>query len=614
MQNVLNFKIWQKTMSKNRYGIFFFLLIHLCYLSAEQNEYYKNPETSLPLVITRNADLKNFTYTYYILNRFNSPVYGSEESPRPVTEIEVREKFFTSIEEYIRPSRVEMEWAYKQAGKEKKGFVNDGIYELHLLETNRRNKTIANEYIYRIIIDTKPPSITKNDCILTSGTLYKNKQEYLALSLKNRTVKAHVWEVLLDDREYIYKEECPYGEERLFPPAVPLQYSDYASLSLGAHELTLIAQDCAGNRKEVRIPFRVENYPFHLSIIGNDGVVLKADGTIKPFYYAGIGIQSKVWKTAIYDADGVEHFSGVFSSDEPVYCRRFEWNGTSKITQEKVKDGTYTVVLLCKDDAGNELKQNELCTVFYESSARHSVSHARAEVLEQPALTCSFSNGLFNLKLNRKDTVKTAVLKVIHEDKQLYETDIEDTQNISWDGYDSNGRFRLSTGEEYNFVLETINEQDEQEIFSSHFCTPLIFKADGEKNRKKVVVKPVYFIGNDAGLLSDNEYFIQNAASLRKTAQAILKQLDKDDVLILAGNANYTTYPNRSLMKKEKQLLIELSRNRAEIVKKAFVFFGIPERHIKIEANGGEQLLVAPDSKDNWKNRRVEFFIEKAEQ
>ena len=233
---------------------------------------------------------------------------------------------------------------------------------------------------------------------------------------------------------------------------------------------------------------------------------------------------------------------------------------------------------------------------------------------EHSALTCSFSNGVFNLKLNRKYTVKTAVLKVRHEDKQLCETDIEDTQNIIWDGYDSNGRFRLSTGEEYNFVLETTNEQDEEKIFSSHFRTPLIFEDDGEKNRKKVIAKPIYFVGNDAGLLSDNGYFIQNAANLRKIAQAILKQLDKDDVLILAGNANYTTYPNRSLMKKEEAVLLELSRNRAEIVKKAFIFFDIPENRIKIEANGGAQLLVAPDSKDNWKNRRVEFFIEKAEQ
>ncbi len=597
--------------NKNRCCVFLFLLINLCYLSAERNEFYKNPETSSSFVITRNADLKKFTYTYYILNKYKKPVYGSEEAPRPAAEIEIREKFFTTVEEYIRPSSIEMKWDYKDEWDKKNRIVEDGVYELHLHETDRKNKTITNEYVYFITIDTKSPFITGKDCILTSGTVYKNKQGYLALSLKNRTEKAHSWEVLLDDRKSIYKEECPYGEEMPFPPAVPLQYSDYASLSLGEHELTLIAKDCAGNTCEARISFKVKDYPFNFSIIGSGEVVFKKDGTVKSFFYAGTGDKSKLWKTAIYDEAGVEHFSDAVSSDSPVNCKRFEWNGISKITQEKVKEGKYTVVLLCKDDAGKEIKQSDICTVSYESSA---VRFTPAMPTEVSALTCSFADGIFNLKLNRKYTVKTAVLKVIHEDKQLYETDIDETQNISWDGYDINGRFRLSTGEEYNFVLETTNEQDEQEIFSSHFRAPLIFKDDESNNRKKVIAKPIYFTGNDAGLLSDNEYFIQNAASLRKTAQAILKQMDKDDLVIIAGHANYTTYPNRSLMKKEEAVLLELSRNRAEIVKKAFIFFGIPKNRIKIEANGGKQLLVTPDSKDNWKNRRVEFFIEKAEQ
>ncbi len=600
--------------NKKRYYIFFFLLINFCYLSAERNEYYKNPETSSSLVITRNADLKRFTYTYYILNKFKKSVCGSEETPRPAAEIEVREKFFATVEEYMRPSCIEMKWDYKDEWDKKGRFVEDGVYELHLNETDRKNKTVTNEYVYFITIDTKAPFITGKDCILTSSTVYKNKQDYLALSLKNRREQAHSWEVLLDDRKSIYKEECPYGEERLFPPAVPLQYSDYASLPLGVHELTLIAKDCAGNTSEARISFRVEDYPFNFSIIGNGEVVFKKDGNVKPFFYAGTGDKSKLWKTSIYDEAGIEHFSDMITSDTPINCKRFEWNGISKITQEKAKEGKYTVVLLCKDDAGKEIKQSDLCIVVYESSAARFTSYETTEISVQSALTCSFSNGLFNLKLNRKDTVKAAVLKVIHEDKLLYESDIQDIQNISWDGYDGSGNLRISTGEEYDFVVETTDEQDAQEIFSSHFRTPLIFEDDGEKNRKKVIAKPVYFVGNDAGLLSDNEYFIQNAASLRKTAQAILKQLDNDEVLILAGNANYTTYPNRSLMKKEEAVLLELSRDRAEIVKKAFIFFGIPEHRIKIEANGGKHLLVAPDSKDNWKNRRVEFFIEKAEQ
>ena len=582
----------------------------LWYISAEQNEFYKNPETSLPLVISRNADLKKFTYTYYILNKYHNPIYGSKDNPRPATEIVIREKFFTSIEEYVRPNRIELKWNYTQAGKEKDGFVKDGVYELYLQETDKRDARSVNEYVYRITIDTLPPYITAGSCLLTTGTVYKNKQDYLALSLKNKNVKAHVWEVLLDNRERIYKEQCPYGEERAFPPAVPLQYADYTSLSLGMHELTLIAQDCAGNRREVSIPFKVDNYPFDLSIIGSGELVFKEDGTVKAFYYAGIGVQSKFWKTAIYDEEGLEHFSDVFNSDDVAYCKRFEWNGISKITQEKVKDGIYSVVLLCKDEAGNEIKQIDRFIVVSQIPAVRSVSYNKIEV---PALTCTFSNSSVTLKFNRNDTVKTAVLKIMHEDELFYKTDIEDIQNICWDGYDENGNFRLSTGEEYDFVLETINAQDEQESFSAHCRSSLIYTDDDGTKRKKLIVEPIYFIGNDSNLFFDNQYFIQNAENLRKTTHAILEKLDKDDTLILVGNANYTTYPNQYLMEKEKAQLIELSRNRAEIVKRAFIFYGIPEMRIRVEANGGEQLMVTPDSADNWKNRRVEFFIEKAE-
>ena len=54
-----------------------------------------------------------------------------------------------------------------------------------------------------------------------------------------------------------------------------------------------------------------------------------------------------------------------------------------------------------------------------------------------------------------------------------------------------------------------------------------------------------------------------------------------------------------------------LAEKRAEIVKKILVFYGIQEKCIKIKSNGGKNPIVQPNSHDNWKNRRVELFIEK---
>ena len=64
-------------------------------------------------------------------------------------------------------------------------------------------------------------------------------------------------------------------------------------------------------------------------------------------------------------------------------------------------------------------------------------------------------------------------------------------------------------------------------------------------------------------------------------------------------------------MSKEKDELIMLAEKRAEIVKKILVFYGIQENRIKIKSNGGENPIVQPNAHDNWKNRRVELFIEK---
>ena len=61
----------------------------------------------------------------------------------------------------------------------------------------------------------------------------------------------------------------------------------------------------------------------------------------------------------------------------------------------------------------------------------------------------------------------------------------------------------------------------------------------------------------------------------------------------------------------EDSLLEEISLKRAQMVKLIFMFYGIDEKQIRVEANGGQASVVAPNDKDNWKNRRVDFFIEK---
>ncbi len=58
--------------------------------------------------------------------------------------------------------------------------------------------------------------------------------------------------------------------------------------------------------------------------------------------------------------------------------------------------------------------------------------------------------------------------------------------------------------------------------------------------------------------------------------------------------------------------LMPLSKERADAIKAYLVKRGVSEGSISTEGMGGTKPVVEPKDKDNnWKNRRVEFILEK---
>ena len=58
---------------------------------------------------------------------------------------------------------------------------------------------------------------------------------------------------------------------------------------------------------------------------------------------------------------------------------------------------------------------------------------------------------------------------------------------------------------------------------------------------------------------------------------------------------------------------IELSKARAEFVKARLVKYGINASRLETVGRGGSQPIVSPgnDKSTNWKNKRVEFILQK---
>ena len=86
-----------------------------------------------------------------------------------------------------------------------------------------------------------------------------------------------------------------------------------------------------------------------------------------------------------------------------------------------------------------------------------------------------------------------------------------------------------------------------------------------------------------------------------------------DYPVILEGHALNVFYSSKSTKEaKEEKVLVPLTRRRADEVKKALIKEGVPEEKIKIEYFGGEKPAASTKNKAIWwKNRRVEFAIDK---
>lgn len=589
----------QVIMNKKLFLCFIVLLTFNVFLLAEHETYYVNHTKMPSLTIIKEANIKDNRYEYSIENEYGTEICKAKEASLNFRSVR---EFIASEEAYSQADKIRITWNFKEDDGTN---VDDDIYILKLKEINRKNQSKSITYMYNIVLDSKSPIIQPS---LSASNVYKNRKDFISILMDNNSEKANKWQVILDNKHVLYESNLSENESLFFPSGVGISFDDYRTLAEGPHMITVIAKDCAGNTTEELLPFDVSLYPLQLSIFSSsDGITYNLDNTIKPFRFVGTGISGTYWTAIIKDILGNTHFSQYHDSAFDVTCPPFIWDGISSLTGNKSPEGTYVAEIVCRDSAGNELSGS---TLFY---------IGKEKVIDEnygkpPFILGEYKNNEFILNLkNYTETISEANLTVKNNDQILYESPIADINNILWDGIDFQGNNILSTGEIYTFILQVTDSNQQTTDYETSIMTPLIY-GDKVQFRQRIKVDSIYFDANDSNIFSDNGYFLKNSKSLRCLVTALKLQMNDNDILVVAGNANYTTFPYTNLMLKEKYELIELSKKRAEIVKKILVFYGLPEDKIVVIANGGDNYEVEPNSLENWKNRRVEFFIETKEE
>ncbi|NNM55079.1 MAG: OmpA family protein [Spirochaetales bacterium] len=127
----------------------------------------------------------------------------------------------------------------------------------------------------------------------------------------------------------------------------------------------------------------------------------------------------------------------------------------------------------------------------------------------------------------------------------------------------------------------------------------------------KILIPTIHFPPNSASFQTalGHELIGENEAVLKRLAE-IFRKFSRYAIRI-EGYANLVHYqdPEKAAWE-QKQQLLPLSLQRAQAVADSLVELGIDRARIKVVGKGDENPLVPfSDQRENWKNRRVEFYL-----
>ncbi len=181
---------------------------------------------------------------------------------------------------------------------------------------------------------------------------------------------------------------------------------------------------------------------------------------------------------------------------------------------------------------------------------------------------------------------------------------------VEWDGSLGN-KETIEPGIAYRVSFETedaLGRVDRGE--ASVICDILVIK-DGA--RYKVRVPDINFPSGSWELSPKESRMLleENRKSLERVATIFSRFPDYS--LIVEGYANAVNWTDKRKFEEEhRKELLPLSQKRADSVKAALVMLGIDAARIRARGLGGSKPVAEfADARSVWKNRRVEFILEK---
>jgi len=350
------------------------------------------------------------------------------------------------------------------------------------------------------------------------------------------------------------------------------------------------------------------NTPVFLTVSA-DGFSPNGDGvaeTITLNARVGLNEGIKTWKLDIVGDSGVKKS---FEGKGPVPAQ-FVWDGSAD-PKGKAEDGRYTGRLSVVYDKGN--KPETKSAPFLIQAGPPQLALDLAPQPFSPDNDGTSDELLINLGVRSLSPVAEWSLDILDPENHrfiLFSGKGAPSAQLKWDGRSGTGEL-VQSASDYTAVFTAKDGLGNSATVKKSLAVDVLVIKDGD--RLRIIIPSITFAPNSPDFLNgiDADKAAKNVSVLKRLAEIFTKY--QRYKIGIEGHAVMINWDSPAKGQKEQDSeLLPLSQKRADAVRDYLVKLGIAAARVRTEGMGGARPIVPFSDLDNrWKDRRVEFWLDR---
>jgi outer membrane protein OmpA-like peptidoglycan-associated protein/flagellar hook assembly protein FlgD len=313
------------------------------------------------------------------------------------------------------------------------------------------------------------------------------------------------------------------------------------------------------------------------------------------------------WSLFIEQPPGVP--AKTFSGDAEVPPSTVEWDGMNDMGQ--IKEGSYTAKLRVEYNKGDIAEAVSNRFTLDVSPPDIALNVKSGTVADEDPLAEEL---YITMEIKDESEIKEWDLDIINNDGVIirsYSGEGDPSDDIAWNASGDNEK-PVPPEDQYTIVVKVTDVQGNNRKHTEKLPLDLLIARIGDKYY--LIVPNIIFGAYQYKLDSaGREMYKRNMSSIEKAAE-IYKKYPQYKVKLEGHALNIYLNKGKAARDKEERRLVPLTRNRVITVQNALADKGINRDRIDVEWFGGKKPIVSvEDRKIYWKNRRVEFLLERPE-